>query len=148
MPHFTLQISPHGPILEALVSISSARLAAIKRAGKQPPPPIPVRALLDTGASCTCIEPSILQALNLEPRGQTSAFTPSSGAKPVACFQYDVGLVIPSGGVAFVTHNLLVIEAVADSLHPQGIQALIGRDILKHCLLNYNGVVDFFTLAY
>jgi hypothetical protein len=30
----------------------------------------------------------------------------------------------------------------------QGLQGLIGRDVLEHCLLHYNGSIGYFTLGY
>jgi hypothetical protein len=94
VPHFTLQISPEGPILTAVVTVSQPKNAA-SQAAKQPiPNPVTIRALVDTGASCTCIDPSVLQSLQLTPTGSTSMHTPSTGAIPAAADQYDVGLAI------------------------------------------------------
>jgi len=60
--------------------------------------------------------------------------------------QYDVALAIPSGVGAF--HMLPTLAVTGASLSHQGFEALIGRDILKDCILVYNGSMGFFTLAY
>jgi hypothetical protein len=150
VPHFTLQIGPGGPVLNALVGVSQARRAALVAAGLEPPNPVPVRALVDTGASSTCVEPAILLSLQLTPIGQVPCFTLSTGGTPQATDQYDVSLFIPAtaGQVPFNRPTLIVLSAQPNSLHQQGIQALIGRDVLEHCLLQYNGTAGFFTLAY
>jgi hypothetical protein len=144
-------MNPDGPVVNAYVGVSLARFAALTAEGQDPPPPILIRALIDTGASCTCVEPSVLETLKLTPKGQVPTYTPSTGASPQQCDQYDISLFIPgatAGTTPFNGPNLLVIAATRDSLHPQGIQGLIGRDVLEHCLLQYNGTTASFTLAY
>jgi len=146
--HFTLPIGPAGPVLSAFVAVSQARHAALTAAGQPVPSPVPIRALVDTGASCTCVDASVLAALGLTPTGSTQMMTPSTGATPHEALQYDVALAIPAAPPnpqPFYKHTLPV---VGSELSIQGIDALIGRDILKDCLLTYNGVVGFFTLAF
>jgi hypothetical protein len=45
-----------------------------------------------------------------------------------------------------VVNNLPVI--CAELVLQQGFHALVGRDILAQCLLEYNGATGLFTLAY
>jgi hypothetical protein len=148
MPHFSLQIESGGPILQALVSVSQPRAAALAAAGQPVPRAIPIRALVDTGASCTCVDPSVLTGLSLTPTGKVSLTTPSTGATPHDADQYDIGLIIPA---ATGTPPLVLqtIPAVSSYLiAAQGFHALIGRDILDRCLFVYNGDVRLFTLAF
>ena len=149
MPHFTLQISPQGPILLVYIGVSQARQAALAAAGQQIPQPVPIQALIDTGASGTCVDPSVLSMLGLTPTGVVSVNTPSTGNQPHIAQQYDVSLVIPGG---LPTHPQLWFANVpviaAQLLVAQGFQALIGRDILADCLFTYNGQTGQFTLAY
>lgn len=70
MTHFTLQIDPlRGPLLNAGVGVSEGREAALKAAGLPVPPIVVFRALVDTGASCTAIDPDILAPLGLSSTG-------------------------------------------------------------------------------
>ena len=69
MPHISLPISPSGPTLEFFVAASVPRAEALKKAGLPVPAPILVKGLIDTGASCTSIDPSILKALGLVSTG-------------------------------------------------------------------------------
>jgi len=144
VPHLTLQVTQSGPILSAAVGVSEARAAALTAADQPIPPLVPIRALVDTGASCTCVDPSVLAALSLTPTGSVSVNTPSTGATPHSADQYDVGLAIPNGTPLV----LQTIPVVAAELLPQGFHALIGRDILDQCLLVYNGKIRLFTLAF
>ena len=61
--------------------------------------------------------------------------------------QYDVGLQIYAAKTQhpLIVRNLPVIEA---PLARQGIQVLIGRDVLADCVLNYNGATRIYTLAF
>lgn len=148
MAHFTLQLNADGPILNAIVTVSEARASALRAAEQPIPTPVPIRALVDTGASCTCIDPSVLAALDLTPTGQVGLNTASSGQTPHSADQYDVGFVIPTGGGSSVPLFLRTIPVVETELLPQGFHALLGRDILAQCILIYNGDIGFFTLAF
>jgi hypothetical protein len=147
VPHFTLQVSPSGPIIDAIVGVSMARSAALVAAGQAIPPAVQIRALLDTGASNTAIDPAVLNSLGLTPTGTVLVSTPTTGPAPQTVSQYDVGIMIPgpTGGAPLLSQTLPVI---ASSLFAaQGFHALIGRDILSQCVFMYNGN-GFFTLAY
>ena len=147
MPHFTLQISQQGPLLVAYIGVSQARHAALTAAGQPIPNGVQIQALVDTGASGSCVDPAVLQSLGLTPTGVTTISTPSSPAHVAQ--QYDVSIAVP-GSTA--THNPYIaanVPVVAAQLSaPQGFQALFGRDILGDCLLVYNGPMGYFTLAW
>jgi hypothetical protein len=149
VPHFTLQIGPNGPVVTAVLTVSQARRLALSAAQQPIPPPQQIRALVDTGASCTSVDPSVITALNLQPTGNVSVITPSTGTTPHQANQYDVALLIPGPAP---TDPPLVFPTVpviaAQLLQAQGFHALIGRDILNRCLLIYNGSIGFFTLGY
>ena len=74
-------------------------------------------------------------------------FTPSTGAIAHVTDTYDAGLQIYSG-VNEPPLEIPTLAVVASHLRVQGIDALIGRDVLGHCLLSYNGQSGFFTLAF
>lgn len=136
-------------MVNAVLTISQARTAALAKAGQQPPSPQQMTALIDTGASCTSVDSSVIAALNLQPTGTVMVVTPSTGNKPHQTSQYDAALLIPgptSQSAPLFFPTIAVIAA--DLLQPQGFHALIGRDILNRCLLTYNGSLGLFTLAY
>src|SRR5579864_5782173 len=99
--------------------------------GQPVPANIQVQALIDTGASGSCVDPSILAQLTLTPTGSTTVNTPTTGADAVTVDQYDVGITIPStpGHAPLFHHTVPVIAA--NLLVPQGFHVIIGRDILQ-----------------
>jgi hypothetical protein len=103
-------------------------------------------ALIDTGASCTCIDPAIIGALELSPTGSIQVFTPSTGDRGHATAQYDACLQIYTSPQQ-APLEIPLIAVVASELKMHGIDALIGRDVLQHCLLWYNGSSGIFSLA-
>jgi len=148
MPHFTLQNSPQGPVLNALIGVSIARHTALTSIGQQIPAPQIIRALVDTGASITSIDPSVLTALNLTATGSTLIHTPSTGNQPTTADVFDIGLIIAASN----NQPLLSIDIMpvicSELLVTQGFHALIGRDVLAQCVLIYNGETNSFTLCY
>jgi len=150
MPHFTLEISPQGPLLNAFISVSEGRKNALEQAKLAVPNFVRIRALVDTGASITCIDPSVLKdSLELPPTGSTVMITPSTGNKPVSMDLYDVGLWIPpikDDESWFSVGTMPVV--CSDLLKSLGYHALIGRDVLEKCMFSYNGSAKIFTLAY
>lgn len=148
MPYFTRQVAPNGGlVVVAVIGVSQARQNALTAAGQNIPTPVTVQALIDTGASGTCIDPSVLSALGLSPTGSVPMLTPSTGAQPVPTDTYDVSLIIfaTAQHLPLIHHTVPVMRS---ELAVQGIQALIGRDILKGCLLTYDGASGLFSLAF
>lgn len=125
-----------------------ARQDALKGLGTSIPSPIPIRALVDTGASCTCVDPTILAQLGLTPTGSLPMMTPSTGTQPHMADQYDIGLIIPGATQGDPPYIIETLPVVCSVLAVQGIHALIGRDILAGCFMAYNGTAGFFTLAF
>jgi len=82
-------------------------------------------ALLDTGASATCISPLVVSALGLAPIGKRPMVS-ATGAVPKNV--YLVHLLVPFGQVAHFVRDAQVMEFDADQNTP--FQILIGRDII------------------
>ena len=147
MPHFTLPIENQGPLLNVQLSVSAARSAALVADGQPVPNPFVARGLVDTGASCTSIDPAVVNALGIAPTGTAQMVTPSTGPDPVSLEQYDIGLAI----YALATQSpirLPVLAVVKAQLDNQGFHVLIGRDVLAHCVLVYNGSDGQYTLSF
>lgn len=148
MPHFTLQVENKGPMLNAMISVSEARFNALSAADMPIPNGVPAQGLVDTGASCTCIDHSIVDRLGLEPSGEATLVTPSTTDEAMTTEQYDIGLAIFAGTdePPHLARNLPVIAT--SLLEHQGFHALIGRDVLSRCVLIHNGVLGAYTLAF
>jgi hypothetical protein len=90
----------------------------------------------------------VFVSLDLTPVGQVSILTPStpSNAPPEADL-FDVSLSLVAGGVTNPFPDTRVMAA--DCWHPdEGIEALLGRDILDRCFFRYMGPDRRFTLAF
>jgi len=150
MPHFSLQLSPQGPIVDAGMTVSTARQQALVAQNLAIPPPQIVRGLIDTGAGLSAVDPSVLQALGLNPTGEAEIFTPTTGGIPVKIPTYDVCIAILAGRTGDVHFISDTIQVTGASLTAQGLgyQVLIGRDILKSCILYFNGADGVFSLSY
>jgi len=142
MPSFTAQLpnlQALGPTVDMRVWIGTPVEEAMKKTGTKLPDPVAVKAMIDTGATGSVIQPAIAQSLGLQPIGVVSICTPSS--ENVPCYQYVVRLLFP---------NNVIVEAVAVEapLKGQQIQCLIGRDVLAHAVLVYTGYINQFTLSF
>src|SRR5580700_1224950 len=129
MPHFTLTHGPLGPLIHAFVGVSGPRGVALTKAGQPVPNPVVVKALVDTGASNTVVDPTVMKALGLDPRRIAQTITPSTGAIPHKCYTYDVSLHVPLG-TATALFSKLAWEVSCLDLKHQGFEVLLGRDIL------------------
>ena len=143
-----LQISPQGPIVQAAVMVSMARRQALESSGLPVPDPQRIVALIDTGASISGVDPSVLTALNLSATGEADIHTPSTQGSPARSSTYDVQIGIYAGRPGDLHFISDTIQVTSPILANQGIKALIGRDILKSCILVYDGADGFITLAY
>jgi hypothetical protein len=142
MPSFTNQISDIrliGPVVEVRVVPSPLFVQTAKIPKENLPQPIPITALIDTGASGTVIKEGIPRQLGLKPIGFTYITTASSQNK--LCLQYDLAFLLPNINIAF---GSIVTEV---PLQGQHIQCLIGRDFLSHAVLIYIGYNNSFTLS-
>ncbi len=147
MPQLSLSTSPAGPLVDVWVAVSKPRQDALVRAGLPVPTPLQVRALIDTGASCSAVDPSIIEKLQVPVTGTMQVLTPSTGATPHVCNQHDMLLAIldAKGNPLYFGPS---IPVMASALATQGIEALLGRDVLSLGILIYNGAAGTFTLAF
>jgi len=128
--------------------VSEGRLHALMAANEPIPQMQIIRALIDTGASFTSVDPSVLAALNLTPTGTIDIVTPSTGQGTHTADTYDVDFKIGAGpnDTPLSISNLRI--ASCDLFLKQGIHALIGRDILQRCIFIYNGAISMFSLSF
>jgi len=145
MPILTFQNSSDGPLIDVLIGVSQFRANALRLVNMPIPPPIQLRFLIDTGASGTCVEAGLLKPLGLVSSGQIAVHTTSPGPIPAQWPQFDVSLTLLHPLYPYTIFTTPVAECL-----PLGgnVQGLLGRDILEHCLLIYNGQEKSFSLAF
>jgi Aspartyl protease len=82
-------------------------------------------ALIDTGASVTCISATVVQSINLQPIGMRPMV---SATHSVPVNQYLVDLILPFGAAGYVIKATQVMEFNAGG--NAAFQILLGRDII------------------
>jgi hypothetical protein len=146
MPSVNLNILPLGAVIDVHIGVSGPRREALAQAHQPIPPPVACRLLIDTGASCTCVDEGVIQQLQLSPSGVVNIHTPSTSAHQThACQQYDISLILPHPAISRVFSAIPVIQS---SFAHQGMDGLLGRDLLASCLLVYNGELGIYTLSF
>ena len=96
-------------------------------------------ALVDTGASITCVDLQLIRSLGLHPISNAQVLTPQGSAMQDI---YPIKIVFAGTSIAF---NLNAV--MGSQLAAQNIIALIGRDILAMCAVTYNGPFGHFSLS-
>lgn len=141
MPSFFKRITnlqAEGPIIDVILFPPAVTINSFREQGKEIPQ-LRVTALIDTGASCTCIDLTLPPQLNLISRDYINVRTPSGISEH---FTYDIGFMLPQQ----LGHKMSFIEVTGADLKEQGFEVLIGRDILSTCTLIYNGSDNSFQL--
>ena len=113
---------------------------AIADKGESIPRPVVGHALIDTGASNTCIdrEAADRAGLAVVDSGPLTSATQEAEIVPIYAGKLDIaGLETP-----IIAHG-----AYGVNLAPQQLIVLIGRDMLKNCVLIYNGPDGSFSLS-
>jgi hypothetical protein len=147
MPSLNISVGPLGPLVQVTVGISIPKQAALKAAGLALPAMAQGQFLIDTGASGTVVDSALIAKLGASPTGAVNIHTPSTNGVTQSCNQYDVMLFIP--GAANLPGCLIEAVAVIEApLACQGIDGLIGRDLLDRWTSVYNGSAGMFTICY
>jgi predicted aspartyl protease len=133
------------PVLTLYVAPSASRIAALHASGEEPPPPVEVRALVDTGATRTVIQRSVLASLGLDPVGVERVHTASTGSEPREVGAFMVQLFIAGLRGGTLAQDLRAVEA--ENLSGLAVEVLLGRDVIDRFLLFLNGPEGRFTLA-
>lgn len=133
-------LSIRGPIIEVSVGIEQSAGAGLLQSGQQLPTPRTGWALIDTGASITCVDDKAARELGL-PVIDVAKMTSATHTE-VEQNVYPIQITIVGSALQFN-----VARAMGAALEPQGIIALIGRDVLSVCTLFYNGLTGQITLS-
>jgi predicted aspartyl protease len=127
-----------GPVVQVSVTIEQNAGKGLTSQGKTVPAPKSGLALIDTGASNTCIDEQAARELGLPVIDV--AIMQSATHEKHPCNIYPIQIITP-----IVTLN--APKAMGAALVSQGLLVLIGRDVLQHCTLFYNGPLGQFTLS-
>jgi hypothetical protein len=148
MPQISNALDAQGyAFIYVFVNAPGPRLRALQRVGQPIPQPFSGRALIDTGAGGTIIDPSVRQALNLLPFTFQSISVPSSPV-PVRAALYKVDLSILHPVCRQFSPAWSMVSVVETPITHLGSDVLLGCDLLSQCQLLYNGPSGDFSLAY
>ncbi|HEY6239144.1 MAG TPA: hypothetical protein VIZ68_08175 [Thermoplasmata archaeon] len=142
MPVFRARVESlqqSGVLLRVRVGVGVAAEAAIRRAGREPPEPAEVEAMVDIGAGRSLIRAGLARRLGLTPVGRVEIDTPSSTNLDAA--EYEVRF--------WLSHEFAVeSDALEARLPGHDLGALLGRDVLAGAKLEYDGPRDEFSLTF
>lgn len=129
-----------GPLVQVTVSVGQAIAQQILQSGGTLPPPQSGLALIDTGATSTCVDDAAAQQLKLP---AIDVVTVASASHPAT--QQNVYPI----QIEFVGLPITVdaARAIGAPLAAQGLLVLIGRDVLQHMVLVYNGPTGSITVS-
>jgi hypothetical protein len=137
-------IGSDGAVIDLAVAVGPTWQQQIAAQRTPAPSPITVRALIDTGADLSVVHPHILQQLGGRATGKVRIRRPGAGGGFRLAALSDVEFAI--GGVS---HGALWISTRVIGVAPSTptVLALVGRDVLGHCTLFYNGPRGELTLS-
>jgi hypothetical protein len=93
----------------------------------------------------TCLCSSVIQQLGLQPTGSIDIHTPSTGNAAHQCSTYDVDLIFPGNPAP---KHIAALPVVESDFAAQGIQGLIGRDVLRDFRMTYSGPDNLVLLSF
>jgi hypothetical protein len=112
--------------------------------------PMIVSAMLDTGASCSAVDPEVINRLDLQWTGEVDVSTISTGVASERRDQYEamIALHMDSSQAFSPSYTIPAMPVVAAPLAHEGFLVLIGRDILSRGPFVYNGKSGQLVLAF
>ena len=136
-----LTLQQLGPVFDAEISVPSALQEMLIANGKPVPPPEKGRALIDTGATFSAVENSVMTRLGVPPVGIMRLGT--ADGQHMAN-QYPAKFTLLLGGGSFSFEST---RASGVNMAGQPYIALIGRDLLASVVMIYNGGLGIVTLG-
>ncbi len=143
------KISPHilysgGPLISVAITIPNALVQLYQKEQRPIPAPISGIALIDTGATKTCVHDKIMEKLGVQTTGVTTTHTANG---PKQSNLYPAHFSFPAPKIEIDFNSVLEVDLSGQTFQNQQIVALIGRDLLSRAVLVYNGPAGMFTIA-
>jgi hypothetical protein len=129
-----------GPIIEITAGVSAVLESILVSRGLSIPTPIRGTGIIDTGASHSAIQVSVIASLGIPPVGNTPV---ASAGGRLRYDKYNLRLSFPA--LASSPRELPVLGV---NLGNSRIIALIGRDIMKDWIVHYDGPAGTCSVAY
>ena len=137
-------LAKEGPFFQVLVSIPQP-LAEFYTKNKTPlPAPVAGIALVDTGASKSCVHGPIMKRLQVSPIGVATSHT---AAGPVPHSLYPAHFTFPTAKIEIDFAAVVGVDLSGQTIGGQQLIALIGRDVLAMGMFIYNGSTGSYSFA-
>jgi hypothetical protein len=133
-----------GPFFEVFVSIPQALAEFYTKENIPLPAPIRGIALLDTGASKSCVHAPVMRALKVSPIGVATSHT-AAGSVPHSLFP--AHFTFPVAKIEIDFASVVGVDLSGQTIDEQQLIALIGRDVLAMGLFVYNGSIGSYSFA-
>ena len=146
MPHIPLRAGPSGLMVSLWVRPSVSSLSALGSPESTPTDPVRAEFLVEIGARHTLVDPRICASLNLTAIGETMIQPPLEAGALQPALEYEVCLQLSRtehAGAQFFDS----IRVAALDLDLEGVDGVLGRDLLSSCLFVY-GEGKSFQLAF
>ncbi len=134
-----------GPLLQVEVSIPSALAQFLTAQNQSIPAPVTGWALIDTGATRSCVDSKAITNLGVNPIGVTT--TGTAGGR-VQQHLYPARFRFPGEALELEFSSVIGVDLSGQSIAGRDIIVLLCRDVLSRCVLIYNGPGGFFTLTF
>lgn len=128
-----------GPTIQVALHFPAAVSQELTNRGETLPNPVVGNALIDTGASVSCIDVEAADEVGLNPIDLAKMHSATHADQEVPVFFAAIELL----GMG----RRFEVRVMGARLKEQGLIALIGRDALANSLLFYNGPAGQMTLA-
>jgi predicted aspartyl protease len=130
-----------GAVVNIYLCVNQLREEALARRKRPAPPPIESRAMIDTGASMSCVPAHRAESLGLRPHKfvEVTSFDGRKERYPV--YRIKIGIHEIDGGA-------FEVNAVGTGSLVEGAECTIGREILEGAKFHYDGRGGGFSLDF
>lgn len=87
-----------------------------------------------------------MRALKIQPSGAAPVRTITTGITGYACNTYGASLRLEAPGFGDKPHFIRALEVLGREFHNEGIDGLLGRDVLSTLALTINGPTRQFSI--
>lgn len=133
-----------GPVLPVEVTIPSALSDYLSKQGQQIPTPVSGLALIDTGATRSCVDSQAISSLGVNPIGISFLGTARGQSRH---HLYPAKFVFAAIKFEIEFSSAVGVDLSGQGVGGQQLVALIGRDVLLRGVLIYHGTLGTFSLA-
>ncbi len=140
-PESVARLIVAGPTVPVAISPTQTHLQVLFARGQPAPQPIVGVALVDTGATLCAVDEASLRNLGIPPYGYATIVGASG---PRRCLTYPASLGFPGTTLP----NLTFQDFHGLPLASLGVVAVIGRNVLAHFVMVYNGPGGHVSFSY